>query len=58
MANDVSKASGVFGGDHNTVHLVTAAGVESWPRLTKDEVAHRLMERLAGMVLTQDKAAE
>lgn len=58
VANDVSKASGVFGGDHNTVHLVTAAGVESWPRLTKDEVAHRLMERLAGMVLTQDKAAE
>jgi phosphopantothenoylcysteine decarboxylase/phosphopantothenate--cysteine ligase len=47
VANDVSPASGTFGGDHNTVHLVTRNGVESWPRLTKGAVAHRLAERIA-----------
>ena len=47
VANDVSPATGTFGGDHNTVHLVTADGVENWPRLTKDEVALRLAERIA-----------
>ena len=26
VANDVSPASGVFGGERNTVHLVTAGG--------------------------------
>lgn len=45
VANDVS--TGVMGGDSNTVHLVGAAGVESWPPLSKDEVARRLIERLA-----------
>ena len=47
VANDVAAGSGVLGGDRNTVHLVTAAGVESWPTLTKDEVARRLAERIA-----------
>ena len=49
VANDVSADTGVMGGDRNTVHLVTAAGVETWPTLTKDEVARRLVERLAAM---------
>lgn len=47
VANDVSAASGVFGGDHNEVHLVSGAGVESWPRLDKSEIATRLIARLA-----------
>ena len=47
VANDVSPATGTFGGDANTVHLVTAAGVESWPTLTKAEVADRLAARIA-----------
>ena len=47
VANDVSADSGVFGGDANTVHLVSPKGVESWPRLSKDEVAARLMKTLA-----------
>jgi len=47
VANDVSAATGIMGGDSNTVHLIGAAGVESWPPLSKDEVAHRLIERLA-----------
>ena len=45
VANDVS--GDVFGGDANTVHFVTAAGVESWTRLPKAEVARRLVERMA-----------
>jgi phosphopantothenoylcysteine decarboxylase/phosphopantothenate--cysteine ligase len=47
VANDVSAATGIMGGNSNTVHLIGAAGVESWPPLSKDEVAHRLIERLA-----------
>lgn len=46
LANDVSAASGTFGGDSNTVHLVTAEGVESWPTLKKRAVAERLAERI------------
>jgi phosphopantothenoylcysteine decarboxylase / phosphopantothenate---cysteine ligase len=45
VANDVS--SDVFGSDGNAVHLVTAEGVESWERAPKDEVARRLVERMA-----------
>ncbi|MFT3673774.1 bifunctional phosphopantothenoylcysteine decarboxylase/phosphopantothenate--cysteine ligase CoaBC [Aestuariivirga sp.] len=47
VANDVSAKGNVFGSDANTVHLVSARGVESWPRLSKDEVAMRLMTALA-----------
>lgn len=47
IANDVSKESGVMGGDRNTVHLVTAAGVESWPPQSKEEVARALVARIA-----------
>lgn len=50
VANDVSAGKGVFGGDRNEVHLVSAAGVESWPNLSKAEVATRLMDRLAAML--------
>jgi len=47
VANDVSPATGTFGGERNTVHLVTAEGVEEWPTLAKDEVAVRLADRIA-----------
>jgi phosphopantothenoylcysteine decarboxylase/phosphopantothenate--cysteine ligase len=47
VANDVSPASGVMGGDVNTVHLVTADNVESWPPLAKEEVAQRLVARIS-----------
>ena len=47
VANDVSAGSGTFGGDANTVHLLTAEGTEDWPRLTKVEVADRLARRIA-----------
>ncbi len=47
IANDVSAPTGTFGGDENTVHMVTAGGVESWPRLSKQAVARRLAGRIA-----------
>ena len=58
VANDVSRDSGVLGGDRNTVHLVSTTGVENWPQMSKDEVAQKLMERLAQMLVAQQKAAE
>ncbi|MBN8817359.1 MAG: bifunctional phosphopantothenoylcysteine decarboxylase/phosphopantothenate synthase [Sphingomonas sp.] len=45
VANDVS--GDVMGGARNTVHLVTAAGVEDWPEMPKQAVAARLIERIA-----------
>ncbi len=45
VANDVS--GDVMGGDANTVHIVSEAGVESWDRLDKAEVATRLAARIA-----------
>jgi phosphopantothenoylcysteine decarboxylase / phosphopantothenate---cysteine ligase len=50
VANDVSTATGIMGGDSNTVHLVTPAGVESWPPQSKDDVARRLIERIAAEI--------
>ncbi len=47
VANDVSAATGTFGGDANTVHLIDASGAETWPRLPKDDVARRLAQRIA-----------
>jgi phosphopantothenoylcysteine decarboxylase/phosphopantothenate--cysteine ligase len=58
VANDVSSATKIMGGTHNTVHLVTRDGVESWPEMSKQEVATRLMERLASMAASLRKAAE
>jgi len=45
VANDIS--GDVMGGPENAVHLVTASGVEEWPRMAKEEVAARLAARVA-----------
>jgi phosphopantothenoylcysteine decarboxylase / phosphopantothenate---cysteine ligase len=47
VANDVSAETGIMGGEENEIHLITAAGVEDWPRLDKPEVARRLATRIA-----------
>ena len=47
VANDVSPETGIMGGTENAVHLISAAGVDEWPRLAKDEVAQRLAARIA-----------
>ena len=56
VANDVSPATGVMGGDRNTVHLLTRHGeaidVDSWPVMTKEEVATELIVKV-GRHLTE-----
>ena len=47
VANDVSPSTGIMGGDKNAIHIVTREGINSWPTLDKDEVARRLIARLA-----------
>lgn len=47
LANDVSSGTGTFGGDQNTIHVIDAAGVESWPRMSKTDAAARLARRIA-----------
>jgi len=44
VANDVS--ADVLGGADNEAHLVRADGVESWPRMSKQAVAARLVEAI------------
>jgi phosphopantothenoylcysteine decarboxylase/phosphopantothenate--cysteine ligase len=55
LANDVSPETGIMGGDSNTIHLVTAGGVESWPPQSKDEVARALIERIAAALAETKK---
>ena len=51
VANDVSPAGGVMGGERNTVHLLGRDGaLETWPTLPKDEVGRRLVERFAALL--------
>lgn len=47
LANDVSPETGTFGGASNVIHFVHEDGVEDWPRMTKQEVAERLAQRIA-----------
>ncbi len=48
LANDVSPATGTFGGARNRVVLFTReGGAEPWPELAKTELAARLAERIA-----------
>lgn len=53
VANDVSPATGVFGGERNTVHVVGPTDVESWQTMTKTEVASRLADRIAQALLAK-----
>jgi phosphopantothenoylcysteine decarboxylase / phosphopantothenate---cysteine ligase len=58
IANDVGAKTGVLGGDRNRVHVISAEGVDSWPDLSKEEVASRLMDRFAQSLGSIRKAAE
>jgi len=50
LANDVSPSTGIMGGDRNTVALVSTGGVEQWPPLSKEDVAAKLVARIAGAI--------
>jgi phosphopantothenoylcysteine decarboxylase / phosphopantothenate---cysteine ligase len=53
LANDVSPATGIMGGDHNTIQLVTAQDIEPWPPQTKEDVAAMLIARIAKEIATK-----
>ncbi|MBU6462499.1 MAG: bifunctional phosphopantothenoylcysteine decarboxylase/phosphopantothenate--cysteine ligase CoaBC [Bradyrhizobium sp.] len=54
VANDVSPTGGVMGGDRNTVHLLARQDgeitVDSWPVMTKEQVAVELVTRIGRAV--------
>lgn len=52
IANDVSSAGDVMGGDRNRVVVVSRSGIEQWPELGKDEVARRLADLVAERLRT------
>jgi len=58
VANDVWVGTGAMGSDQTQVHLVTPAGVEDWPPLSKDETAARLLARAAEALQALRSAAE
>jgi len=47
VANDVRPETGIMGGAENAVVLITDAGAEEWPRISKSEVAQKLAKRIA-----------
>jgi phosphopantothenoylcysteine decarboxylase/phosphopantothenate--cysteine ligase len=47
VANDVSPETGIMGGSENAVSLISDAGVEDWPRMSKDNVSRKLAQRIA-----------
>jgi phosphopantothenoylcysteine decarboxylase/phosphopantothenate--cysteine ligase len=56
VANDVSPESGVMGGEENAVHLLSDAGMEDWPRMSKTAVAARLVARIGEALAARAKA--
>ena len=47
IANSVAEGTSTFGGETNQVQVIDARGVESWPPMTKGEVANGIVRRLA-----------
>jgi len=47
LANDVSPQTGIMGGDHNQVHLITENSVDNWPSMSKKDVAEKLAWTIA-----------
>lgn len=47
VANDVSPQTGTFGGDRNSVTIVSHNGATAWPNLSKQDVADRLAALIA-----------
>jgi len=46
VANDVSVGSGVMGGKFNKVSLISEMNTENWPKMSKENVAKRLIEKI------------
>ena len=46
VANDVSPEGGVMGSDKNTIKILSANGIETWPEMDKYRVAEKLVEKI------------
>ena len=53
LANDVSDEAGVMGGDQNTIRLISGSGVEDWPKMDKQQVAERLVDKIVDFFAQQ-----
>ena len=54
VANDVSPETGIMGGAENAVLLIKADGTETWPRMAKSDVAHKLVDQIANALSDDD----
>jgi len=52
LANDVSPETGIMGGAENKVTLISDDGLERWPRMSKSEVAERLVDQIYKALLS------
>jgi len=50
VANDVSPGTGVMGGDENEIHIVSCSGTDTFPKMSKEDVALHVMERAAQLI--------
>lgn len=50
VANDVSRADSTFGSETDKVTLISPAGIEELPCLSKRDVAERVVQRLSAMI--------
>jgi len=50
VANDVSAGTGIMGGMDNEVHIISASGAETWPKLSKTEVAAKLALKISDIL--------
>jgi phosphopantothenoylcysteine decarboxylase/phosphopantothenate--cysteine ligase len=50
VANSVGEGTGVFGGAENQIHVVSPFGIESWPRMSKLEIAEKLIALIASRI--------
>ena len=63
LANQVAGGGDVFGSDDNLIHLLTRTegdgvpAVERWPRMSKAEVAARLVARIVQAFSTDTNLA-
>jgi|SRR5208282_3797524 len=57
VANDVTQEGAGFGVDTNIVTLIGAeGGAQSYPKLSKDEVAHLILDRLVALRASKSKS--
>lgn len=56
VANDVSPETGIMGGSENAVTVISDTGAEEWTRMSKEDVAKRLAQRVAdGLTTAKDQ---